>query len=133
MPFVLDASVTASWHFPDERNADADRVMRALLDDVALVPTHWWYEIRNVMLLGERRQRTTIEQTTSFLDWISSLPIRLMPLPLEDQVLTIARRYRLTFYDAIYLDLALRERISLATFDSELVSAARAEGVRLVA
>ena len=133
MPFVLDASVTASWHFPDERNADADRVMRALLDDVALVPTHWWYEIRNVMLLGERRQRTTIEQTTSFLEWISGMPIRLMPLPSDGDVLTIARRYRLTFYDAIYLGLALRERIALATFDSELVSAAQAAGVRLVA
>jgi predicted nucleic acid-binding protein len=132
LPFVLDASVTASWHFPDESNVRADRVLQAIIQDVALVPTLWWFEIRDVMLLGERRRRTTGQQTTEFLTWISGLPIRLMPLPYENGVMELARRHRLTFYDAMYLELAEREGIALATFDAELVAAARAEGVALV-
>ena len=44
-------------------------------------------------------------------------------------VLTLARAYRLTAYDAAYLDLALREQLSLATLDQDLQAAGRALGV----
>jgi predicted nucleic acid-binding protein len=43
----------------------------------------------------------------------------------------LARAHRLTFYDAAYLELAKREGLALATFDRELLVAARAEGVSL--
>jgi predicted nucleic acid-binding protein len=46
--------------------------------------------------------------------------------------LTLARRHRLTVYDAAYLELALREALPMATLDEALASAARAEGVSLV-
>jgi predicted nucleic acid-binding protein len=46
--------------------------------------------------------------------------------------LALARRYRLTFYDAAYLELAQREGMPLATLDQELAIAARAEGVTLI-
>ena len=39
----------------------------------------------------------------------------------------------MTFYDAAYLELAQRARLALATLDSKLASAARAEDVALVA
>jgi predicted nucleic acid-binding protein len=45
----------------------------------------------------------------------------------------LARRHNLTFYDAAYLELALREDIALATLDHALVRAATAEGVLLIA
>ena len=44
----------------------------------------------------------------------------------------LATRYRLTFYDAAYLELAQRERIALATLDRPLARAAAAEGVPLI-
>ena len=73
MPFVLDASITASWHFPDERNARADVALDGMEQDPAIVPAHWWFEIRNVLLLGERRQRSTKRETTEFLAWLARL------------------------------------------------------------
>jgi predicted nucleic acid-binding protein len=53
-------------------------------------------------------------------------------LPNDNQVLELARRRQLTFYDATYLELAQRERLALATLDQHLANAARAEGVTLV-
>ncbi len=44
----------------------------------------------------------------------------------------LAARYRLTAYDAAYLDLALRLGLPLATLDADLKKAAQAEGVTVV-
>jgi predicted nucleic acid-binding protein len=133
MPIVLDASITACWHFPDEENAQADQVLDGLAQDTAVVPTHWWFEIRNVLLLGERRQRSSRQETTEFLAWLANLPINSAPLPDDSRVFELARKHQLTFYDAAYLELAARERLPLATLDKQLAGAARLEGITLAA
>ena len=43
--------------------------------------------------------------------------------------MALARRHRLTVYDAAYLELAQRERVPLATLDAALADAARREAV----
>jgi hypothetical protein len=53
-------------------------------------------------------------------------------LPDEVTVISLARRHRLTVYDAAYLELTLREALPLATLHKALASAARAEGVSLI-
>jgi predicted nucleic acid-binding protein len=63
---------------------------------------------------------------------LQELPIALAALPDDAPVFTLARRHRLTFYDAAYLDLAKREQLALATLDDELAAAARLEGVALL-
>ncbi len=47
-------------------------------------------------------------------------------------VLHLCRQYTLTSYDALYLELALRRNIALATQDKKLKSSAEAAGVKLV-
>ena len=133
MPIVLDASISASWHFPDEASEPADTVLKGLEEDSALVPVHWWFEIRNVLLIGERRGRASRVQTATFLEWLAELPIRNAPLPNGAEVLELARKHALTFSDAAYLELAQRERIPLATLNQPLARAALAEGVALLA
>ncbi len=131
MPFVVDTSVMASWHFEDECNPKGDAILATLQNDEAIVPGHWWFEIRNVLLTGERRRRTSTEQTTEFLDLLRDLSISVALLPDESSVIDLARRHRLSFYDAAYLELAQRERLPLATFDGDLIAAAKAENVTL--
>jgi predicted nucleic acid-binding protein len=46
--------------------------------------------------------------------------------------MALARRHRLTVYDAAYLELALREHLPLATLDASLAAAARQEGVTIL-
>lgn len=54
-----------------------------------------------------------------------------MPAPaLSALVLRLAREHRLTVYDSLYLELAVRERRPLATLDRKLRLAAEAEGVQ---
>jgi len=47
--------------------------------------------------------------------------------------LDLARQFRLSAYDAAYLELALREQLPLATLDDALQNAAREAGVALIA
>jgi predicted nucleic acid-binding protein len=132
MPFVLDASTAVSWNFPDEDPSAARAAWDRLRQDEALVPTHWWFEVRNVLLIGERRKRISQNQTDSFLARLSRLPIAESPRPDEGGIFGLARRHKLTFYDAAYLELARREALALATLDDDLAAAACTEGVALV-
>ena len=131
MPLVVDVSVMMAWHFKDERSDAADAVRVNLRDDEALVPTHWWFELRNVLLVGERRGRTSPQAAAAFLDSLRDISISIALLPDENAVFDLARRHRLTFYDAAYLELAKREDCALATFDQDLIAAAKAERVPL--
>jgi predicted nucleic acid-binding protein len=133
VPFILDASVAACWFFPDETHPVASQSWLLIHQDEAIVPAHWWFEVRNTMLVGERKGRSTQQRTGFALDRLGRMTIRHAPIPLDVDVLTLARKRRLTFYDAAYLELAKRERLALATLDNDLADAARAENVPLVA
>lgn len=132
MPFVLDASISASWALADEPSLIAEAAQDRLRDDYALVPHIWWYEIRNLLVVNERRQCLTAENSATFLRLVSSYPIRIEPAEDEHQIFEIARRHRLSFYDAAYLGIAARHRVPLATLDRELRSAAIAAAVTLL-
>jgi predicted nucleic acid-binding protein len=56
MAFVVDASVAANWFLPDEE-PEALEAWRMLRTNPALVPQHWWFEVRNSLLVAERRDR----------------------------------------------------------------------------
>jgi len=132
VPLVLDASIAGCWFFGEEQDPRAEAAWERLREDRAIVPVQWWFEIRNVCLLGERRGRATEAQTDEFLRELPKFAIDFDSLPDQEAVVELARRHRLTFDDAAYLELAQREGIPLATLDKELVTAARAEGVPLV-
>lgn len=132
MPLVLDASVAASWAFPDERHRLADAARERLRTGEGHVPGIWWFEVRNVLVVNERRNRLTESDTRAFLDALTRLTVTVDASPDEAQLLALARRHRLTVYDAAYLELAQRLRLPLATLDRALADAARAESVPLI-
>jgi predicted nucleic acid-binding protein len=88
--------------------------------------------MRNILIINERRRRVTEPQTTAFLAGLSRLRLRVDRSPDESAVLRLARTYRLSVYDASYLELAQREGAPLATLDAALRRAASAEGVPLI-
>jgi predicted nucleic acid-binding protein len=131
MALVVDVSVMMAWHFEDERSPAADAIRAELRDDEAVVPAHWWFELRNALLMGECRGRSRPEATAAFLDSLRDISISIALPPDEMAVFELARRHRLSFYDAAYLELAKREGVTLATFDRDLIAAAKTEGVPL--
>jgi predicted nucleic acid-binding protein len=130
--FVLDASIAGCWCFHDENDSRAKKAWDLLRNDRGLVPIHWWFEIGNLVLTGERRNRVTEQHATGFLHRLERFTIDIAPLPDRATVLALARKHRLTFYDAAYLELAHRENLPLATLDDDLAAAARAEGIGLI-
>ena len=132
MPLVLDASIVGCWFFEAEQDIRADVTWDRLKVDRAIVPLHWWFEVRNMCLLGERRGRVTDAYADELLAELLRFPIDFDDLPDQGSVMMFARRHQLTVYDAAYLELAHREDIALATLDNRLVLAARAEGVRAI-
>ena len=131
MPFVLDASVAACWLFDDEDHPHARHALARIRGDEAWVPSLWWFEVRNTLLVSERRGRLTEADTTAFLAALSRLAISVDRTP-GDDVLALARRRNLTVYDAAYLELARRADLPLATLDRRLALAARDEQVALI-
>jgi predicted nucleic acid-binding protein len=132
MSFVVDASIAASWVLPDEGHPAASAAFSLLVDHDALVPSLWWFEVRNIFVICERRQRLTPQQTEQALGLLGRLPIVVDQQPNGNDVMALARRHRLTAYDAAYLELARREQLPLATLDAALLHAAKQEGVLLV-
>jgi predicted nucleic acid-binding protein len=132
MSFVVDASVTACWAFGDEDHPVADAALERLRTDEAMAPALWWFEVRNILVVNERRRRLTEVDSAAFLRDLARLRVLLDRTPQESEVLRLARTHRLSVYDAAYLELAQRNGIALATLDTDLIRAARAEGVPLV-
>jgi predicted nucleic acid-binding protein len=133
MAFVLDASITACWAFPDEDHPAASRALSQIRTEEAVVPSLWWFEVRNILVVNARRRRIAESDTAIFLLNLSRLRIRVDRDPGESAVLRLARAHRLSVYDAAYLDLAQREGIPLATLDADLQKAAARERVALLA
>ena len=132
MPLVIDASVALCWALADEQHAVALSAYEKMRTEEAYVPTLWWFELRNSLIINERRRRISERDVTGFLRQISALRIRIDPLPDDSDVLALSRKHRLTVYDASYLELAGRKGLPLATLDADLAKAASKDRVALV-
>ena len=132
MAIVLDVSIAATWCFPDEQAEVADRALDELARLGGVVPGLFRYEIRNVLVVNERRGRIDQAGSTRFLSRLRDLQLLQDDAHDEDTVMALARKHGLSAYDAAYLETALRRGDSLATLDRNLANAAAAEGVVLI-
>lgn len=128
---VVDASVVVAWLFDDEEAPRADGVLDLLEEDHAIVPYLWHLETRNTLLVAERRGRLSARGANDRLGALQGLPIHTDEEPDLQSAFELARAHGLSFYDALYLELAKRESAELATLDEALGRAAIAEGVSL--
>ena len=133
--FVLDCSMTMAWLFEDEQTEYSEKVLDSLNTNKAIVPTLWIYEVLNVLLVAERKKRITHTQSILFLETLKHLPIEIedqLLLPKCESLLSSARDYHLSAYDAAYLDLAMHKGYPLASLDKQLLNAASEAGVKLM-
>lgn len=137
MTFVLDNSVAMCWLFNDGSDADiayADRVLTQLASSEAIVPSLWGLEVANVLARAENKGLLTEARSQAFVGKLRSLAISVDYETAEhalQETLSLARRYKLSSYDASYLELALRSGSPLATLDKDLAKAAQIAGVYL--
>ena len=132
MAVVVDASMALAWLIDDEQSDAAESIRVELIRDGGLAPGSWPLEVATGLLVAERRRRIHPERSASVLVELRTMPIRVANAPgdaVVDATLAVARHYKLTVYDAAYLELAIRERATLATLDDDLREAARQAGI----
>ena len=133
--FVLDCSIAMAWLFHDEATAKTAALLNRLVTETALVPAWWFVEVTNVLAIAERKGRTTSTQSDAFIADLGKLGIERddeAPERAFTYLLALCRTHRLTSYDAIYLDLAIRRSLPLATLDDDLRKIAKKLGISLL-
>jgi predicted nucleic acid-binding protein len=134
--FVLDNSVTMRWFFGDGKPKElvyAGKVLDAMKHTHAIVPAIWGLEVANVIARAEARGLVTEARSGAFLEMLEGVDVQVDAASsahaLSD-TLQLARRYKLSAYDASYLELALRSGMPLATLDEDLRKSAKTAGVK---
>ncbi len=132
--FVLDCSVALAWCLPDEQDGYADRVLELLVDQQAMVPELWHLEVINVLLVAQRKKRIAADKIHLILQTLNGLDIssdrRAVNIN-EVSFLSFCQQHQVTSYDAMYLYLAQRENLPLATLDKKRKSVAEDLGLYL--
>ena len=136
MSFILDNSVTMRWFFGDgkpQELAYAGKVLDAMQNARARVPATWGLEVANVIAKAEAKGWVTEARSEAFLEMLDGVDVEVDAATFShalSHTLQLARRYKLSSYDASYLELALRLGLPLATLDEDLQKAAKKAGVK---
>lgn len=137
MTQVLDASMALAWLFV-RADAGEARLARKALGQLhrttTIVPALWFAEVANGVLRGERAGLVASTQAGFFLEELAHANVAVESEPPgrhQSEILSLARTHGLTAYDSTYLELALRMRFTIATFDQKLARSARASGLKV--
>jgi predicted nucleic acid-binding protein len=126
---VLDSSATLAWIFGYETTEAIREVFENIADNGAIVPSLWRLEVANSLTMAVRRGRIEAAFRDAALADLTLLDIA-TDQQTDNQTLALADTFRLTLYDAAYLELAQRRNLPLATLDSQLRAAASQAGTR---
>lgn len=133
--FIADASVAIGWVHPAEATSETAAVLDAIEAGTVLeVPALWPLEVANALTVLVRRRKLTEEDRQTGLGWLRGLPIRMdheLASLAFSKLSELASAYRLSVYDAAYLELGERRTLPLACKDGPLKKAAKQCGIRL--
>jgi len=132
---VLDGSITVSWFVSDETSSSSLSILDLAASGGAAVPDLWRIEVGNALLMAERRGRIAPSARIRAIAALGELQIDVDRETYDRAwagIFSLAERFRLTLYDAAYLDLASRTRLPLASLDRELRKAAVSLGVAVL-
>ena len=116
----------------DEEEPTATGAMQHVVEEGGVTPRIWWYELRNALLVNERRGRISPQQVSDTLADTLGLGISIDDQHDESLLFELARRFELMVYDAAYLEIAFRRGLALALLDRRLREAAEAMGIAVV-
>jgi len=135
LSIILDCSVTLAWYLPDEFDLHSQSILKLVGSKGGVVTYHWRTEMANGLLTALRRERIELSFLKSAFDGIDALPLT-TDLDgqgrTDERLVRFALDERLTVYDAIYLEAAVRLRLPLATFDKALARAAKSNDVQVL-
>jgi predicted nucleic acid-binding protein len=117
---VVDTNVVAYLLLGTEKYVDEARTFMATIEE-AWAPALWEAEIANVLWMAVRSKILTIEEAISRLVLAGRLGIHAVPnRRLWQGALVRAHQSGVAVYDTLFVELAAREQLPLATFDAGL-------------
>jgi predicted nucleic acid-binding protein len=131
---VVDSSAICALFFEDETTPDSEQLLQRLEAGGIWVPGLFLWEVANVLLMAERRQRISQAERAEALQLVESLGLQIDqadPAVVWHDGLQLAAQTGLTSYDAAYLELAMRLGAPLASRDRALNNCCRTVGVTL--
>ena len=132
--FVADSSVAIAWVVASLSIPETEELAEQLkAGAIFVVPVLWMFEVANVLLILQRRQRIDQHQYQQGLSYLSDANPSVDgegPRLAFSIIARLAKQHKLSIYDATYLELALRRDLPLASRDAALNKAARAAGIR---
>lgn len=129
--YVLDASVAGAWLIEEQQSKSAIQFRNQALGSVAIIPQLFRYEIANLVLNNTRKNEN--EAREAAFKFIESIPVMVdFKTPMYLDLVELATEAQLTVYDAIYLELAIRYEVPLATYDKKLAKAAIKLGIEIL-
>ena len=131
--FVVDASMAFAWVLPSQASSGAEALLKRVEDGAEIVvPSLWFLEVANGLLVAERRKTISAPERRVALERLSALALAIdedNPRNAFARTSALAEQYGLSVYDAAYLELAIRRNLPLGTRDRALHSAAERSGV----
>ncbi len=133
MAFVADNSVIVAWFVKSQANPYTWSILeRAAAGEVIHVPLLWRQEFVNTMVVLERRRRLKAADAAQAFAELADMNLATDRELVElDALAGLARRFKLSAYDATYLELAMRLRLPFACRDGPLKAALPKAGVAL--
>lgn len=135
MSLVIDSSATLAWIYADETTPAIRDVFDRVADEGAMVPSLWRLEVANSLTMAVRRQRIDMDFRQAVLADLALWDVTVdqhTDARAWNNTLGLADKFRLTLYDAAYLELAQRRDLPLATLDAALRTAAKTAGVQVL-
>ncbi|OHD62912.1 MAG: hypothetical protein A2176_02880 [Spirochaetes bacterium RBG_13_51_14] len=133
MKFVIDCSFSSALFLPDEKS-DAARnfFINLKSSDQVFVPVLWWYETINVLQVAVKRKRLNFNETTTIIELLEKLPLETdvqYGIQYSKDLYELAQLYKLSSYDAAYIELAIRTKSKLMSLDSEMIAISKDIGL----
>jgi predicted nucleic acid-binding protein len=120
---VVDTNVVAYYVLGTNQFAAEVKAFMAALDD-AWAPALWEAELANTLWMATRHNVLSIEEAANRLTLADGLAIHAVPnRSLWQAALVRAHQSRIAVYDTLFVELAIREQLPLATFDAALLKA----------
>lgn len=132
---VIDSSVGLAWVHPDQATPETDKLLAAVeTGSNILVPSLWFLEIANGLLALQRRKKLTATERKTALETLARLNFTLDEEAGRAfrEISELAAEHGLSVYDAVYLELAVRRKLPLASRDEALCKAAQSCRVKLL-
>lgn len=133
--FVADASVAVAWVHPGQATKETAAMLESIANGAAVVvPALWPIEVANALLVLVRRKKLVERERQAALGWLGGLSVRIdhdAALLGFTKLSELASEHALSVYDAAYLELAQRLKLSLGCKDGPLRQAAARSSVQL--